>query len=125
MKSYFDTLSLQEKVFLISAVIGALCYFLYLFVIISISAFGRKQQVIGWEKGVSHADEQKRPRWLTSRFIQGVLGSWMTFGVVGLAFLQWFNANQIVSFFGAIISGGLSFWIDLTIDETKLGTGIS
>ena len=122
MNTYFEYLSTQEKIFLFSGLVGGLCLLIFAVLIILISAFRKKENGTVGDKSQPSENPRKLPPCLTWKGFKSGLGAWMIFGIVGLALSRLLNASQGLSLLGAIISGGLTFWLDLSMGELQEGS---
>lgn len=119
MNTYFDYLSTQEKIFLISGLVGGLCLLLFAVLIILMSAFWKIESGTLGVKSQPSENPRKLPPWLTWKGFKSGFGAWMIFGIVGLVLARLLNASQGLSLLGAIVSGGLTFWLDLSMGELQ------
>jgi hypothetical protein len=120
MNTYFEYLSTQEKIFLFSGLVGALCFLLYAVLIILMSAFQKKGSGAKRNRSEPYGKAQKLPPWLRWKLIKSIFSSWMMFGVVGLALSRLLNAGQGASLLGAIMASGLTMWMDFSVGETQV-----
>lgn len=119
IQTYFDHLSMHEQIFLISALIGALCFLFCAVLFVLLSTIQKKKNVGINEPSLPSVVAHRNLPWLRWRFVQRAFGCWMIFGVAGLALSRWLNAGWEASLLGAIIVSGLTLWTDIAIGKAQ------